>query len=255
MRFVKQRYEVIPIDAVRPHPDNANEGDVGAVYHSQGVNGFYGVIYAQESSGRILAGHTRYYAARHHGAEEIPCIWLDVDDATALRIVLVDNKARDLASYDDNALEALLGKVWDMSGTLEGTGFDGTDFDELRAQLDKPPHSYQSEGAGKGEAPRGQEGTETGQGGPPEPEEGEDTGEGAARGLKRLGFNMLRPADHETIMSALAAALEAGGGKLASLKRRAAQEGEEYNPATLGLLAVCVHYLESKGVGVGDEQK
>lgn len=256
LEFVKQRYqEDCPVDAVRPHPQNANEGDVGTVYHSQGRNGFYGVIYVQESTGFIVAGNTRYFAACHHGAKTIPVLWLDIDDAKARRILAVDNRARDLANYNAGGLEDLLNAILTESGTLDGTGFDDEAFQDLHEQLHSAPGGYLSPSKGPGFGYDDRNGTETGQEGPPKDSQGQEDEAGAARGLKRLGFNMLTPNDYETVLKAVTVALEGGGAKLKNLKKRPAAEGEEYNPMTLGLLAICTSYLEQRGEAVGDDSK
>lgn len=120
-----------PIDQVHLHPQNAREGDVGAIFESIAENGFYGCLLAQKSTGAILKGNHTYKASLASGATHVPVLWIDVDDATALRILLVDNRASDLASYNDQALTELLEKVVADAGTLAGTGYNADDLDAL----------------------------------------------------------------------------------------------------------------------------
>lgn len=135
MKVLTQQHETVPIDAVRVHPRNPRQGDVGAIYQSIDANGFYGTIIAQRSTGRILAGNHRWKAAQQDGATEIPVTWVDVDDEHALRILLADNRTNDLATYDDEALAEILKDIHESSGTLLGTGYDGDDLDQLLAEL------------------------------------------------------------------------------------------------------------------------
>ena len=51
----------------------------------------------------------------------------DVDDEAATRIVLADNRTADKATYDNEILLEVLGRV----KTLEGTGFDADDVGDL----------------------------------------------------------------------------------------------------------------------------
>jgi DNA modification methylase len=98
-------------------------------------NGWYGVIVAQRSSGRILAGNHRWRAAKAAGMSELPVAYLDVDDDRAERILLADNRSNDLASYDDHALADLLQSLTATTNGLTGTGWDGDDLDQLLKDL------------------------------------------------------------------------------------------------------------------------
>lgn len=121
---IEQTYEVVRIDGdhdpLREHPQNPNNGDDGAVDGSVDANGWYGAIVAQKSTGYILAGNTRYRVARKRKAREIPVIWKDVDDETALRIMLVDNQSARRAEMDEEKLSLILHGL----ESLDGTGFD-----------------------------------------------------------------------------------------------------------------------------------
>ena len=147
MRTINQATELAAIDALRPHPRNPRQGDIGAIRQSIDANGFYGAVIAQKSTGFILAGNHRWKAAQQAGATEVPVTWVDVDDDHALRILLADNRTNDLATYDDGALADLLKQLHDATGTLAGTGYDGDDLDQLLAGLnpdfqptdDEPP--------------------------------------------------------------------------------------------------------------------
>lgn len=138
VRVLDQTTETLPIDAVQPHPRNPRQGDIGAIHTSITENGFYGTIIAQKSTGFILAGNHRWQAAKQAGATEIPVTWVDVDDAHALRILLVDNRTNDAATYDDFALAELLESIHADTGTLLGTGYDGDDLDNLLSDIAHP---------------------------------------------------------------------------------------------------------------------
>ena len=138
MRIINEELESVALAKLKPHPRNPRQGDVGAIHQSIEANGFYGAVVAQKSTGHVLAGNHRLLAAKHANAEEVPVMWVDVDDATALRILLADNRTNDLASYDDGALAELLQGIMQDAGTLDGTGYDGDALDELLAGLHVP---------------------------------------------------------------------------------------------------------------------
>lgn len=98
--IVPQEYEMVPIDAIEPHPQNVNQGDVEAIVESIRHNRFYGAVTVQKSSNRIIAGKHRWLAAKKCGLNAVPVIWADVDDEEALRIMLADNRTTRLGFAD-----------------------------------------------------------------------------------------------------------------------------------------------------------
>ena len=125
-----------PITTLVPHPSNPRQGDVGAIIQSIEANGWYGTLVAQISTGHVLAGNHRLQAAIHCGLDRVPVHWVDVDDDTAHRILLADNRTTDLATYDEHALADLLVEMG-KTGNLGGTGYDGDDLDDLLAELER----------------------------------------------------------------------------------------------------------------------
>ena len=119
--------QTVSVSKLQTHPHNPRRGDLGALGESIDVNGFYGAIVAQKSTGHILAGNHRYLAAKQKNAAFLPVIWLDVDDQEAKRILLADNRTSDLATYDEEELAALLQSL----ESLDGTGYKDEDLDKL----------------------------------------------------------------------------------------------------------------------------
>lgn len=121
--------ETVQIDAdqIREHPQNPRKGDVEAIKQSMQANGVYRPIIVQKSSGYILAGNHTYRAMRELGETRIPVIFVDVDDDTATRILLADNRTADLGDYNHETLIQLLQDIPD----LDGTGYDPQDLENL----------------------------------------------------------------------------------------------------------------------------
>lgn len=134
-RVVNAAVETVPLDQLRPHPENPRVGDVDAISDSLDAHGFYGVLVAQRSTGHVLAGNHRLLAARRRGLTELPVAWLDVDDDEARRILLADNRTADLATYDDSVLTALLTALEATDDGLSGTLYDEDDAADVALRL------------------------------------------------------------------------------------------------------------------------
>lgn len=138
MRTVKQEYTLLSVDEMTPHPRNPREGDVGAIHQSIDANGFYGAVVVQKSTGHVIAGNHRLAAAKHHGAKKLPAIVIDVDDESALRILLADNRTSDVATNNSEILAELLRELAGTDISFDGTGYDGDDLDAILAEVTEP---------------------------------------------------------------------------------------------------------------------
>lgn len=131
MTVLAQTYELADIDDLKPHPDNPRVGEVGTIAASIDAHGFYGAVVVQKSTGYVLAGNHRLSAARAKGLTKIPAIWIDADETLAKRILLVDNRASERATWDHEALAELLGDLQAEDVDLGTLGYDSGDLDAL----------------------------------------------------------------------------------------------------------------------------
>lgn len=127
--------ESVSIDTVKPHPKNVRQGDIGAISESLKAHGQYRAIVAQRSTGHILAGNHTWKAAKQLGWTEITTHFIDCDDDQAMRILLADNRANDLAMYDQEALAQLLIELSSSEQVLLGTGYTSEFLDQLNTDL------------------------------------------------------------------------------------------------------------------------
>lgn len=128
------------VESLRPVEGNPRRGSVEVIAESLRANGQYRPIVVNEGSltGRpfeVLAGNHTLQAARSLGWSELDVFVVDVDEAAAKRIVAVDNRSTDLATYDSAALLELLQSLDD----LDGTGYAETDLAALAASVADPP--------------------------------------------------------------------------------------------------------------------
>ena len=81
-----------PIDRVKQHPKNDNNGDVDEIVASMQRTGVYRPIYVSRATGHIVAGNHTYVALLDLGAKAVPVVWLDLDETQELLILAADNK-------------------------------------------------------------------------------------------------------------------------------------------------------------------
>lgn len=122
--------ELVDLSMLVPLDGNAREGDVGAICESLVMNGQYRPVVARRQDGMVLIGNHTTQAARMLGWEQVAVIWLDVDDETAIKIALADNRTADVAGYDPQALRDLL---LEIDGDFVGTAWGADEVDEFLA--------------------------------------------------------------------------------------------------------------------------
>jgi site-specific DNA-methyltransferase (adenine-specific) len=127
----------VPLDSVRLNPENPrhNEEAVEPVMRSIAKFGFRVPIVVNRRTNIIEAGNTRWKAAQRMGLTEIPVIFDDDDELTALAFALADNRTAEIATWDEPSLGDLLKRL-DVEGELSATGFTDDDLSGLLARLD-----------------------------------------------------------------------------------------------------------------------
>lgn len=129
--------ETVPIKELLIHPLNPREGDVGALIDSLTHMGQYRPIVVNKRTKHCLSGNHTLQAAHQLGWEKLAVHWVDVDDIEEIKILIVDNRTSDLATYDSNELRGML-----VNTSLKGTGFNPEDVQEiLSGGKTKPGHN------------------------------------------------------------------------------------------------------------------
>lgn len=127
------------IDSLRLFPGNARRGNVELIAESLMELGQYKPIVVNKGglcsslANTVLAGNHTLQAAKTLGWSHIDATWVDVDETTAKRIVLVDNRSNDVATYD---VESLLNLVTDLPD-YTATGFTQDEVDALLEVLEE----------------------------------------------------------------------------------------------------------------------
>jgi len=135
-KFVISGVEYPELDKLVPYHKNPRVGNVDAVAESLDANGQFKPIVVNRGNhtGRhreILAGNHTWLGARSLGWDTIACVFVDVDDEEAARIVLADNRTSDMGEYDDKLLASLLEDLPDLTGTA----YTDVDLGEILADI------------------------------------------------------------------------------------------------------------------------
>lgn len=130
---------------LKPYPNNPRKGDVNLIAKSLETYGQYKPITINKRTNEILAGNHTAQAARKLGWTTIKAVYIDADENTAAKIVLMDNKTSDAGGYDDATLLGLL----DGLGDLNATGYTDKDLKELQSLYDTPTPELRNTVMGK----------------------------------------------------------------------------------------------------------
>lgn len=114
-----KKIELVALADIHPYENNPrnNGGAVAKVVESIREFGFDNPILLDRDH-VIIAGHTRFEAAKRLGLESAPCIVLaHLTEAQANALRLADNKTQEMSSWDYDKLTAEIAK-------LDGSGID-----------------------------------------------------------------------------------------------------------------------------------
>jgi hypothetical protein len=135
----------VALITLKPYPNNPRKGDVNLIAKSLETYGQYKPITINKRTNEILAGNHTAQAARKLGWTTIQAVYVDADENTAAKIVLMDNKTSDAGGYDDATLLGLL----DGLGDLAATGYTDKDLKELQSLYDTPTPELRNTVMGK----------------------------------------------------------------------------------------------------------
>ncbi len=129
---------IVPIDSIKPHPQNPRQGDLEAIGASVDRFGQVRPVLVQKSTGFICAGNHLWKLLKERGWDRIARVEVALSDDDALAYVIADNRTAELGSYDQRALAVILESMM-TKGQLAGTGYNAEQVDDFLAELDALP--------------------------------------------------------------------------------------------------------------------
>lgn len=133
---------MMPIKDVHPYEGNPriNDDAVDAVAASIREFGFRNPIIVDKDR-VIIAGHTRYKAAKKLRMKEVPVMIADDLSEEQVRAYrLADNKTAELAEWDFDMLDSELADIVDLD--MSQFGFEGVDFSNLSGMMGEKDEEY-----------------------------------------------------------------------------------------------------------------
>ncbi|MCL2119651.1 MAG: DNA modification methylase [Planctomycetaceae bacterium] len=125
--------QIQPIESVRPYHNNprVNDGAVDAVAASIREFGFRQPIVV-DADGVIIAGHTRWKAAKKLGLKQIPVhVATDLTPGQVKAYRIADNKSGELATWDFEILPIELAELQEVGFDLDLLAFNEKELTQL----------------------------------------------------------------------------------------------------------------------------
>lgn len=136
------------VSELTPYDKNPRRNDDAVKYVAESIRQFgFKVPLVIDNNGVIIAGHTRWKAAKKLGLKTVPCIVADdLTDEQIKAFRLADNKVAEMAGWDFALLEEELQLIdFDMEafGFAEQEDVDISDFFEGAEHKEKEPKKIQ----------------------------------------------------------------------------------------------------------------
>jgi hypothetical protein len=131
-------YEIkrVDVDSLVEFPDNPRTSNLDGIKESIKKHGQYRPLTVNKNNNQILTGNHTWLAMKELGIKQCSVMFVEVDDLTAKKIVLVDNRANELATYDKEIMVDLLTEFMEL-GKLLGTGYSADEVDDILAGFDE----------------------------------------------------------------------------------------------------------------------
>lgn len=150
--------EHVDVEKLLPWEKNPRENEqaVGPVAKSIKQFGFNVPILCNKDY-RIIAGHTRWMAARNLGLRQVPVVQLNLSRRDEAAFSIAENKTGELADWDTPKLKEILDELHAEDLDLGNLGFSNAQLDALlTSRQDFPWDEFDNELAADAENPYAQ---------------------------------------------------------------------------------------------------
>ena len=132
---------------VRPYEKNPRRNDDAVQYVAESIRQFgFKVPLVIDNDGVIVAGHTRWKAAKKLGLKTVPCIIADdLTDEQVKAFRLADNKVAEKAEWDFDLLAEELEELFDFDMAVYGFGEENATQDDWFSRQDRFDNNTENE--------------------------------------------------------------------------------------------------------------
>lgn len=126
------------LDEIKPYEKNPRKNDEAVQYVAESIKEFgFKVPIVIDNNNVIVAGHTRYKAAKKLSLTKVPCIIADdLTDKQIQAYRLADNKVSEFAKWDNGLLDAEIFDIGiDIDMCLFGFEEKGEEDEEVEADV------------------------------------------------------------------------------------------------------------------------
>jgi len=133
----KLKIEYVAIGSIKLNPKNPRKNDEAVDKISGSIEqfDFTNPILVRKANKVIIAGHTRFKAAKKLGIKEVPVVFLDMTEKQADAYMLADNKLNELATWDDAALAKIIADLQSQEIDVTTLGFPQDEIDALLSEF------------------------------------------------------------------------------------------------------------------------
>lgn len=135
---MNQQVQYQDISQIHPYENNPRNNEAAIEPVAQSIKSFgFRVPILIDQKGTIIAGHTRYEAAKRLGMDKVPCILVDdLTDAQIRAYRIADNKVSEASSWNNDVLRAEMDALKALDVDLSSTGFNDVELDGLLRDMD-----------------------------------------------------------------------------------------------------------------------
>ena len=131
----------IDLDLIRTYWRNPRVCEEAVPFVVESIKRFgFNVPIVVDMKNVIIAGHTRYRAARQLGMKTIPVLQVDLSEDRAKQFRIADNKTSELAKWDDATLKEELEKITELDEVRQL--FGGPNWDAILNMSALPQYGH-----------------------------------------------------------------------------------------------------------------
>jgi hypothetical protein len=129
------RVQNVELSLLKPWEDNPRINDESVDTVAKSIESFgFNVPILCDQEFTIIAGHTRWKAAKKIGMKSVPVVVLEIEEAQRKAFAVADNKTAEIASWDYPKLRNVLEELKSKKVNLPSLGYSQAELQALLTQ-------------------------------------------------------------------------------------------------------------------------